>query len=357
MSHLFNTITVGDLTLSNRIVMAPLTRGRAGLNSIPNKLMMEYYRQRAAAGLIISEATHISPQGKGWVGAPGIHNSEQVAAWQYVTDAVHQANGKIFLQLWHMGRASHPDFHNGELPVAPSAIAIQGSQIRTPQGKKDQVVPRALETSEISSIVHQYATATQLAQAAGFDGVEIHAANGYLIDQFLRDGSNKRTDQYGGSIENRARFLLEVTKAVVESWKPERVGLRLSPTSNFNDQYDSDPKTTFTYVAEQLNAFNLCYLHVLEALPGHMLAMPGERITPFIREVFNGPLMINGGYTKQLATEAVEKESADLVSFGVPFIANPDLVKRFKQDADLNQPDYATFYTDGEKGYTDYSTL
>lgn len=357
MKKLFTPFTIGDLELPNRMIMAPLTRGRAGDQSVPNDLMIEYYRQRASAGLIISEATHISPQGRGWVGAPGIHNAEQMRGWQRVTDAVHAEGGRIFLQLWHMGRASHADFHDGALPVAPSAIAISNDHIHTPQGKKPYPVPRALETGEIAGVVQQYAAATRLAQEAGFDGVEIHGANGYLIDQFLRDGSNRRTDQYGGSIANRARFLLEVTEAVVSAWRPERVGLRLSPTSSFNDQRDSNPEALFTCVSEQLNRFGLSYLHVLEALPGHVLAMPGARVTPAIRKAFRGPLMINGGYTAELGAQAIERGETDLIAYGVPFLTTPDLVERFRTSAPLNAPDFATFYSTGPKGYTDYPRL
>ena len=357
MNSLFTPITIGDLELPNRMVMAPLTRGRAGASRTPNDMMVEYYRQRAAAGLIISEATQISPQGAGWDESPGIHEPAHVRGWERVTDAVHAEGGRIFLQLWHTGRASHPDFHNGELAVAPSAIAISGDEIHTPQGKKPHVAPRALETIEIPGVVQQYVTATKLAQDAGFDGVEIHGANGYLIDQFLRDGSNQRTDKYGGTIENRARFLLEVTEAVVGAWSSARVGLRISPTSNFNDQRDSDPKALFPYVAEQLNRFGLAYLHVLEAWPGHMLAMPGPRITPAIRKAFRGPLMVNGGYTSELGAQAIDDGDADLIAYGVPFIATADLVERFRTDAPLNAPDFATFYAKGPKGYNDYPTL
>jgi N-ethylmaleimide reductase len=357
MNSLFQPIPVGDVTLPNRIVMAPLTRGRAGAERIPNDLMVEYYRQRASAGLIISEATQISPQGAGWVESPGIHEAAHLRGWKRVTDAVHGEGGRIFLQLWHMGRASHPDFHGGKLPVAPSAIAIRGDGIRTPLGKKPYVAPRALELGEIPGVVQQYVAATRAAQEAGFDGVEVHGANGYLIDQFLRDGSNQRTDEYGGSAANRARFLLEVTEAVVGAWKPGRVGLRLSPTSAFNDQSDSDPLATFRYAAEQLNRLDLAYLHVLEALPGHMLAVPGPRVTPAIRQAFHGPLMVNGGYTAELAARAIDRGEADLVSFGVPFISNPDLVERFRTGAPLNPPDFATFYSSGPEGYTDYPAL
>ena len=357
MNPLFTPFTIGDLKLPNRLVMAPLTRGRADDGSIPNPLMVEYYRQPASAGLIISEATHISPQGRGWVGAPGIHSAEQVRGWTRVTQAVHAEGGRIFLQLWHMGRASHPDFHQGQLPVAPSAIAIANDHLHTPLGKKLYPVPRALQREEIPGIVQQYAVATRLAQEAGFDGVEIHGANGYLIDQFLRESSNQRTDDYGGSIENRVRFLVEVTHAVVNAWRPERVGLRLSPTSGFNDQSDRNPEALFTHAAQQLNRFNLAYLHLLEALPGHVLAMPGPRVTPTIRKTFSGPLMVNGGYTAELGRQAIERGETDLISYGVPFLANPDLVERYRTGAPLNVPDFATFYAVGAKGYTDYPTL
>ncbi|MES2571126.1 MAG: alkene reductase [Verrucomicrobiota bacterium] len=358
MNPLFTPFTVGDLPLPNRLVMAPLTRGRADEESIPNEMMAEYYRQRASAGLIISEATHISPQGRGWVGAPGIHSAAQVRGWERVTNAVHAEGGRIFLQLWHMGRASHPDFHEGgELPVAPSAIAIANDEIRTPRGKKPYSVPRALKREEIADVIHQYAAATRLAQEAGFDGVEIHGANGYLIDQFLRESSNQRTDDYGGSIENRVRFLLEVTEAVVNEWRPERVGVRLSPTSGYNGQSDSDPHALFTHAARELNRFNLAYLHLLEALPGHLLAMPGPRVTPAIRQAFHGPLIVNGGYTAELGAEAIERGETDLIAYGVPFIANPDLVERYRTGAFLNSPNFATFYSAGANGYTDYPTL
>ncbi len=357
MNSLFTPVTIGDLKLPNRLVMAPLTRGRAGDRCIPNDLMVEYYRQRASAGLIISEATHISPQGRGWVGAPGIHTAEQSDGWRRVTDAVHAEGGRIFLQLWHMGRASHPDFHGGELPVAPSALAIRNDHIHTPAGRKPYPVPRALAAEEIPGIVEDYAKATRLAKESGFDGVEIHGANGYLIDQFLRNGSNQRTDHYGGSIENRTRFLLEVTEAVVGAWKPERVGVRISPTSGFNDQSDSDPEALFTHVARELNRFSLAYLHALEALPGHMLAMPGPRVSPMIRKAFRGPYMINGGYDGELGARAIDSGEADLVAFGVPFLANPDLVERYRRNAPLNSPNVATFYSAGPEGYIDYPSL
>ncbi|QYO66952.1 alkene reductase [Leptolyngbya sp. 7M] len=270
--QLFSPLQVGALHLPNRIVMAPLTRGRAGAERIPNDMMMEYYTLRAEAGLIITEATQISEQAAGWNESPGIHTDAQVKGWQKITDAVHRNGGRIMLQLWHAGRASHPDFQpGGMLPVSASAIAINGYS-HTPKGKKPYLTPRPLELDEIPGVVQQYATATLRAQEAGFDGVEIHAANGYLIDQFLRDGVNQRTDAYGGSIANRARFLLEVTEAVVNAWNGDRVGIKLSPSNDvFNDMRDSDPKATFTYAAETLNALNLAFLDIQEALPGRSI--------------------------------------------------------------------------------------
>ncbi len=357
LDRLFAPLKVGSLELPNRIVMAPLTRGRAGSERTPNDLMVEYYAQRADAGLIITEATDISPQGAGWVDAPGIHTDAQVKGWQKVTAAVHRNGGRIFLQLWHMGRASHPDFQpGGALPVSSSAIAIEGFA-HTPLGKKPYVTPRALETDEIPGVIQQYVDATKRARDAGFDGVEIHAANGYLIDQFIRDRVNHRTDAYGGSIPNRLRLLDEVTAAVVNAWSGDKVGVRLSPMGPFNDMSDSDPLATFSYAAELLNAFDLAYLHVLEALPGHMLAAEGVRCSSDMRSIFNGVFMVNGGYTAELGAAAIADGEADLVAFGVPFIANPDLVKRFKTGAELNPPDPSTFYTSGAKGYTDYLAI
>jgi N-ethylmaleimide reductase len=353
---LFEPIKVGALELRNRLVMAPLTRARAGVERIPNALMVEYYRQRASAGLIISEATHVSEQGIGWVETPGIHTDAQVQGWTQVTEAVHQEGGKIYLQLWHTGRASHPDFLGGALPVSASAIAANGDA-HTPLGKKPYVAPRALEAEEIPGVVQTYADATRRARAAGFDGVEIHGANGYLIDQFLRDCSNRRTDAYGGSIPNRLRFLQEVTEAVISAWSADRVGVRLSPTNPFNDMADSNPVATFSAAAELLNGYGLAYLHILEALPGHFLAGEGEFVTPYLRKVFGGPLMVNGGYGRETGAEAIAQGKADLVAYGVPFIANPDLPERFRRNAPLNPPDAATFYAHGPEGYTDYPAL
>ena len=356
-SPLFESIQLGALDLPNRMIMAPMTRGRAGVERIPNALMAEYYRQRASAGLIISEAVQISEQAAGWTETPGIHTEAQIQGWQTLTEAVHQQGGKIVLQLWHTGRASHPDFQpGGERPISASAVAPVG-EVHTPQGKKPHVTPRAVEIEEIPGIVQQYAEATRNAQVAGFDGVEVHGANGYLIDQFLRDGVNQRTDAYGGSIANRTRFLLEVTAAVVNAWAPERVGVRLSPTNAFNDMRDSDPIATFTYAAEALNDFGLAYLHVLEALPGHMLAVEGEPVAPYLRRAFQGPLILNGGYDAAKGAAAIAHNEADAIAYGVPFIANPDLPARFLQNAPLNAPDPTTFYSSGPQGYTDYPAL
>jgi N-ethylmaleimide reductase len=356
-TKLFSTYQLGALTLPNRLIMAPLTRGRAGKDRIPNQLMAEHYAQRASAGLIIAEATNISETAAGWNESPGIHNDAQVQGWQKVTEAVHSKGGRIYLQLWHCGRASHPDFQpNGETPVSSSAIAAVGDA-HTPQGKKPYPVPRALEISEIPGLVQDYVTATRRAQAAGFDGVEIHSANGYLLDQFLRDGVNQRTDAYGGSAENRSRLLLEVTEAVVKAWSADRVGVRLSPTSGFNDMRDSDPIATFTTAARSLNSLNLAYLHVMEALPGHMLAGPGERVTPHIRQAYQGTLMINGGYDGVTGEAAIANNEANLIAYGIPFLANPDLTERIKCNAPLNPPDFDTLYTPGAKGYNDYPFL
>jgi N-ethylmaleimide reductase len=336
--------------------MAPLTRGRATLDGTPTPLMAEYYTQRASAGLIISEATAISQRGYGWVKAPGIYKPEHVKGWQVITSAVHDAAGRIFLQLWHMGRTTHPDFMNGQIPVAPSAIAVKGDA-DTYEGKKPFVVPHALTIEEIKATVEDYRKAALRARDAGFDGVEIHGANGYLIDEFIRDGANRRTDIYGGSAQNRARFLLEVTEAVVSVWGSDRVGVRISPKNPFKDMSDSDPANTFGTVAEKLNPYKLAYLHSMEPLPGHPRAAEGARVTPVIRKAYKGVLIANGGYDKASGEKAILNGEADAIAYGVLFIANPDLPERFKNDAPLNTPDMATFYTHDAKGYTDYPSL
>lgn len=352
--NLFSPYQLGNLELPNRIVMAPLTRSRAGQGNVPHELNATYYAQRATAGLIIAEATQVVPQGQGYPNTPGIHSPEQVAGWKLVTDAVHQQGGRIFLQLWHVGRISHPDLQpHGELPVAPSAITPKG-EAATYEGPKPFVTPRALETSEIPEIVEQYRQGAANALAAGFDGVEIHSANGYLLDQFLRDGTNKRTDQYGGAIENRVRLLLEVTEAVTGVWGAKKVGVRFSPSGTFNDMSDSNPLETFGYAAEALNQFDLAYLHIYEATEADIKHGAIVVPTSHLRDRFTGTLIVNGGYTREKGNTVLANKAADLVAFGTLFISNPDLPQRFAVNAPLNQPDHTTFNGGGEKGYTDY---
>ena len=348
---LFSPVNIGRLQLPNRIAMAPLTRNRAAAGDVPQPMHVTYYRQRATAGLIISEASPISPQGVGYPHTPGIYSEAQVAGWQAVTQAVHEAGGHIFQQLWHVGRISHPDLQpGGAVPVAPSAIRPAGDAF-TATGMQPFVTPRALEADEIQVIVAQYAAAARNSLQAGFDGVEVHAANGYLIDQFLRDGSNQRTDEYGGSLENRSRLLREVLQAVCEAVGPERVGVRISPENSFNDMRDTRPQETFEYVACLLNGFGLAYLHVVE---GDMVAGGKGLDYGRIRAAFKGIYMANCRYDLARAQQAVADGAADLVSFGTLYIANPDLVERFRQGAALNTPDPGTFYGGDEHGYTDY---
>lgn len=357
---LFDSIRIGNLDLSNRAFMAPMTRSRAGTGNVPTELMAAYYVQRASAGLLITEATQVSPQGVGYPNTPGIHSPEQVAGWRRVTDAVHDAGGRIFAQLWHVGRISHPAYQpNGELPVAPSAVAAAGT-VYTPDGMQPFPVPRALETDEIPPIIEQFRRGAENALAAGFDGVELHGANGYLPDQFLRDGTNRRTDRYGGSVENRARFFLEVTRALVDVWGAGRVGVRVSPSGTFNDMRDSNPRATFGHLAREVNRLRLAYLHVVEAVEadfGH--GGPGYEPVPtsLFRPQFRGPLIVNGGFTQARAEEYLAAGRADAISFGSAFLANPDLVERFRRNAPLNTPDPSTFYGGTEKGYTDYPAL
>ena len=356
MTTLFDSITLGKYNLPNRVFMSPMTRGRAEAGAVPTRIMADYYGMRADAGLLITEATAISPQGYGWLNAPGIWTDAQEKGWKVVTDAVHANGGRIFLQLWHTGRVSHPDFLNGELPVCPSAIATQG-ETHTPLGKKPYVTPRALSIEEIHVTIRDYASAAKRAISAGFDGVELHGANGYLVDQFIRDGSNKRIDDYGGSTDNRLRFLVEVTKALADAVGADKVGVRLSPKSQYNDMQDSNPIATFTRAAELLNSLGLAYLHVMEALSGHMMYAKGEPVLPHIRKVYDGVLVINGGYTGTSANLALENGEADAIAFGILYLANPDLISRLKTDGPYNHPDFATLYTQGEKGYTDYPVL
>ena len=349
--NLFLPYELGDLPLRNRTVMAPMTRSRAVAGNVPHPLAATYYAQRASAGLIVTEASQVSPQGVGYIRTPGIHSAEQVAGWRTVTDAVHRAGGKIFLQLWHVGRISHPDFHDGALPVAPSAIAAQGT-VFTAQGPKPMVTPRALTLAEIPGIVEQFRAGAENAKRAGFDGVEIHGANGYLLDQFTRDGTNRRTDAYGGSVENRARLPLEVVDAVVDVWGAGRVGYRISPNGAFNAMSDSDPARTFAYLAGELDRRGIVYLHVVDPV-----ADGAKRVTPRLRKIFDGTYIVNGGFDYATANAAIAAGEADLVAFGVPFLANPDLTERLKRGAPLNPPDQATFYAGEERGYVDYPEL
>lgn len=354
---LFSPFQLGPYMLPNRIVMAPLTRNRAGAGNIPEPMNATYYAQRASAGLIITEASQVSLTGVGFPCTPGIHSPEQIAGWKLVTDAVHSRGSRIFLQLWHVGRISHPLMQPGSLlPVAPSAIAPSGYAI-TYEGPRPFVTPRALETEEIPEIVEQFRKGAENAMAAGFDGVEIHGGFGYLIDQFLRNCTNKRTDKYGGSIENRARFLLEVTEAVVNVWGADRIGLRISPSSAYNCMYDSDPLATFGYVVNALNHFGLAYLHIPEASADDLKHGAKAIETAYFRQIFKGTLMTNGGYDRERGNAIIASGGADLVAFGTLFLANPDLPERFRLNAPLNQPDPSTFYGGGEKGYTDYPTL
>lgn len=358
---LFSPVRLGAMELPNRVVMAPMTRNRASNpDRVPTALMAEYYRQRAGAGLIITEATHASPEGFGYPDTPGVLSPEQVEGWRRVTDAVHGAGGRIVLQIWHVGRVSHPLYQpGGAAPVAPSPVAPRG-QIYTPQGMLPYVMPRALEADEIRVIVDDFARGAANAKAAGFDGIEIHGANGYLVDQFLRDGTNRRTDRYGGGVENRARFLLEVTRAITDVWGPGRVGVRLSPSGTFNDMFDSRPHDTFGYAAKALNRLGLAYLHVTAAEASDQRhAPPGWQSVPvsYFRPLFSGALIGAAGHTFDSARAAVAAGEVDAVAFAKAFIANPDLVERFRRSAPLAPGDASTFYGGGEKGYVDYPAL
>ncbi|WP_410509034.1 alkene reductase [Methanosarcina hadiensis] len=354
---LFSQYRMGDLTLPNRIVMAPMTRNRAGDADVPVPLTAAYYVQRASAGLIITEGSQVSLQGVGYMHTPGIYSEVQAAGWKKVTDAVHRAGGRIFIQLWHVGRVSHPDLLGGDLPVAPSALPVEGF-VHTPGGKKRIPVPKALETDEVPDIVRQFRRAAENAKTAGFDGVEIHGANGYLLDQFLRSGSNKRTDKYGGSLENRIRLPLEVTKAVIDVWGGDRVGYRISPHNISRSMSDAKPMETFSYFTGELNNTGLGYLHLIEAVGGREGFVPPEaRLGHALRRIFERTFILNGGYGLESGSEAIVRGEADLIAFGVPFLANPDLPERFRQNAPLNEPDVSTYYKGGEKGYTDYPTL
>ena len=356
---LFQPFKLGDIQLANRIVMAPLTRNRAEAGNVPGAMTIEYYAQRASLGLIIAEATQVSAQAQGYVSTPGVHTPEQIAAWRKVTDEVHARGGKIFVQLWHTGRMSHTAFQPGEnAPVAPSSLRANAKTYIPGAGYVDTSLPRALETAEIAGIVDDFRTASRHAIEAGFDGVEIHGAHGYLIDAFLRDGSNHRTDQYGGSIENRARFLVEVMTAVIGEIGAGKVGIRLSPVSPVNDSNESNPQPLFEHVVRELEKLHPVYIHVVEGATG------GPRDNaPFdyeaLRKLYSGVWMLNNGYTKEMAQEAVASGRGDLVSFGRLALTNPDLVRRFKEDAPLNElfKDAPLYGGQGPHGYTDYPVL
>jgi N-ethylmaleimide reductase len=354
---LLSPYKLGNLRLTNRMVMAPMTRCRAVDGNVPGPLSVTYYTQRSSAGLIITEGSQVSPMGVGFDRTPGIYSPEQVNGWKIVTSAVHEKGGKLFLQLWHVGRMSHPDYLKGSLPVAPSALPVY-EEIHTPLGKKKIPTPRALETDEIQQIVQQFRQGARNAREAGFDGVEIHGANGYLPDQFLRDGSNTRTDNYGGSLENRCRFPLEVARAVIQEWESEKVGYRLSPQFLIHGMSDSHPRETFSYCAEELGRIGIGYIHLIEPVGGRLGATESLlQLAPLIRTKFDGTLILNGGFGRESGNAAIESGSADLVSFGAPFLANPDLPERFRRNAPLNDANSATFYTGEEKGYTDYPVL
>lgn len=350
MSNLFDSLELGPLTLPNRMVMAPLTRNRAE-GTIPNELMATYYGQRSGAGLIVTEATQVHPHGQGYPNTPGIHSDEQVAGWKEITSRVHEEGGRIFLQLWHVGRISHSSHHDGELPLAPSAVRPDGQAMTATGELVPFETPRALETDEIPGIVEQYRRGAERAKEAGFDGVEIHGANGYLIDQFLQTGTNQRTDRYGGSLENRLRFMREVIEAVLTVWDAERVGIRLSPAGAANDMSDDDPAETFTAAARLVEDHGLVYLHVVEGEVG------GRSATQMLRGAYDGRLITTGGYDEESGAEVLRDRAADLVGYGRLFISNPDLPERFRTGAELNEWDRTTFYGGGAEGYVDYPAL
>lgn len=354
MSTLYSPLKLGALTVPNRIFMAPLTRCRADAEHVPGALIAEHYAQRASAGLIIAEATMAIEGNSSFWMEPGIYSPAQVAGWKQTTDAVHAAGGRIFLQIWHGGRACHPLLNHGAQPVAPSPIAITGTEVHTPEGMKPYVIPRELRDDELPGIVAGFKKAAENAKAAGFDGVEVHGANGYLLDEFLRDGANKRVGAYGGSLENRARLMFEVIEAASSVWGSDRVGLRISPLNSFNSMIDSDPIGLSTWLAARLNDFNLAYLHVMRA--DFFQQQSGDVMTP-VRNHYKGVLIGNMGYTGDEASADIAAGKIDAVAFGTSFLANPDLPARLKAGAPLNQPDPAKFYTQGPEGYNDYPAL
>ena len=357
MLKLLEKIRIGNLELKNRVIMAPLTRNRSKENGVPSDLNVKYYAQRASAGLIIAEATSISKQGVGYVYAPGIYSHEQVSGWKRVTNEVHKKGGLIFLQIFHVGRISHSDFLNGKLPVGPSSIKPHG-QVFTPNGMKDYEVPRALEIDGIAKVIEDFKSASQNAKDAGFDGVEIHGANGYLINQFIDDVSNKRNDEYGGSIQNRSKLLFDVIDAVFEVWDEKRIGVRLSPSGLFNSVGDSQSKETYSYIIEQLNRYNLAYLHLINPMmPIDDYPEMVSDVASFYGRLYKGNRLINCGYTRVSGNDAIRNGIAEMVAYGNLFIANPDLPKRFELNSELNIPNSDTFYGGDEKGYTDYPFL
>ena len=354
---LFSPVQVGPYQLANRIVMAPMTRNRAGPGNAPTAMNATYYAQRASAGLVITEASQVSPQGLGYPGTPGIHSAEQIAGWKLVTEAVHARGGRIFLQLWHVGRISHPSLQpGGALPVAPSAIRPEG-KLWTGSGMVPFETPRALETDEVAGIVETFGIAAANAREAGFDGVEIHAANGYLLDQFLRDKTNHRTDRYGGVIEQRARLVIEVTEAVARVWGADRVGIRFSPSHPFNDMADSNPAATFGHVVTRLASFGLCYLHIVEPAPTDPIPAGPRPDVHFFRPLWPGPLIANRAYDRARGDAVLAEGAADLISFAGLYLANPDLPERLRRGGPFNEPNRKTFYGGGEAGYTDYPAL
>ncbi len=357
MTGLFDPLKMGDIELKNRMVLAPMTRGRAGETRVPNETMAEYYYQRATAGLLITEATVVSAQGNGWIGSPGIYTKEMTEGWKIVTDRVKQKGTPIFLQMWHCGRASHSDFHGGDLPVSASAVKLNGDQIHTPLGKKDYETPRALTVAEIKAVVEDYRQAAMNAKEAGFTGVEVHAANGYLINQFLDSKTNQRTDEYGGSLENKYRFLKQVLNAVLQVFPSSRVGVRISPNGIFNDMGSDDFRQTFEYVAKQLNSLDLAYLHIMDGLAFGFHEKGDPMTLAEFKEIYHGLIMGNCGYTKEDAQQRLSNSVADLAAFGRPWISNPDLVERFKNNWPLNDfEDMTLWYTPGPEGYTDYGS-
>jgi len=354
-SRLFEPVSIGNLRCKNRIAMAPMTRSRAGSERVANDLMAEHYLQRSSAGLLITEATVVSPQGIGWHDTPGIYTEEMVAGWGEVTDTIKPTGAHMFLQLWHCGRASHSDFHDGALPVSASAVQLNGDCIHTPLGKKPYEIPRALTVAEIKATVDDYRKAAINARAAGFAGIEVHGANGYLINQFLDSKTNLRADQYGGSLENRFRFFREVLEAVLDVWPGEQVGARISPNGVFNDMGSADFRETYLYAAKELDTFNLGYVHIMDGLAFGFHGKGEPMTLAEFRPIIRSRIIANCGYTQELAEQRIAEGTADMIAFGRPFITNPDLPERFKNNWPLNPAeDMTLWYTAGAEGYTDY---